>query len=73
MAANENYNHLDTLVKADVKELRDYWEKSKNPVEPVIKVFYDHYLKANQQIKGVKSYNEVIGWLIAYYKKYGKI
>jgi len=73
VAAKDNYSHLDTLVKADVKALREYWEKSENPVEPIIKVFYDHYLKANQQIKGVKSYNEVIGWLIAYYKKYGKI
>ncbi len=73
IAAKNNYRQLDTLVKKDVAELQEYWRKSDNVVEPVIKLFYDHYLKANQQSKGVQSYNEVIGWLIAYYRKYGKI
>jgi hypothetical protein len=73
LTAKGNYKKLDTLVKQDVAELKDYWRKSNNAIEPVIKIFYDHYLKANQQENGVKSYNEVIGWLIAYYKKYGKI
>jgi hypothetical protein len=65
--------HLDTLVKKDFVELREYWRKSENVVEPLIRIFYDNYLKANQQMEGVKSYNQVVGWLIAYYKKYGKI
>lgn len=73
VAARRSYNKLDTLVKIDQQELREYWSKSDNAIEPVIKLFYDRYLKANQQAKGVESYNEVIGWLIAYYKKYGKI
>lgn len=73
LAAKANYKQLDTLVKTDVHELNDYWEKNNNALEPVIKIFYDHYLKANQQAEGVKSYNKVTGWLIAYYKKYGKI
>lgn len=72
-AAKENYNKLNALVKNDVEELREYWRKSDNIVEPLIKVFYDHYLKANQQNEGVKSYNDVTGWLIAYFKKYGKL
>ena len=71
--AKNNYNQLDTLVKKDLAELRKYAEKRKNPIEPIIKLFYDHYLKANEQDKGVNSYNEVIGWLIAYQKKYGRI
>ncbi len=73
IAAKNNFHHLNALVKADFAELREYWRRSENPIEPLIKVFYDHYLKANQQTKGVKSYNEVIAWLIAYYKKYGSI
>lgn len=72
-AAKNYYQQLDPLVKKDEEELREYWRKSDNAIEPLIKIFYDHYLKANQQTKGVKSYNEVIGWLIAYYNKYGKI
>ena len=71
--AKDNYKKLNPLVKTDVKELQEYWRKSDNIIEPFIKVFYDHYLKANQQSEGVKSYNDVTGWLIAYLKKYGKI
>jgi hypothetical protein len=73
LQAKTNFRNLDTLVKKDFEELREYWRKSENMVEPFIRVFYDHYLKANQQIEGMKSYNQVIGWLIAYYKKYGRI
>jgi hypothetical protein len=71
--ARMNYNKLDTLVKADIVELRSYWRKSDNYIEPFIKAFYDQYLKANQQDKGVKSYNHVVSLLIAYNKKYGRI
>lgn len=73
VAANNNYKMLSPAVKNDVEELRQYWRKSDNAFEPYIKIFYDHYLKANQQAEGVKSYNDVTGWLIAYSKKYGKI
>ena len=72
-AAKSNYKQLNSLVKSDMTEVRTYWKKSENSLEPIIKVFYDHYLKANNQTNGLKSYNEVIGWLIAYYKKYGKV
>ncbi|CAA9495516.1 MAG: hypothetical protein AVDCRST_MAG96-1714 [uncultured Segetibacter sp.] len=73
IAAKNNYKKLDPLVRSDVEELREYWRKSDNAVEPVIKLFYDRYLKANQQSEGVKSYDDITGWLIAYLKKYGKI
>lgn len=73
VTAKNNYNNLSPLVKKDVEELRDYWRKSDNAIEPIIKIFYDRYLKANQQTEGVKSYNDVTGWLIAYLNKYGKI
>lgn len=72
-AAINNYQQLDAPVKADILEVRKYWTKSDNIFEPFVKKFYDRYLKANQQIKGIYSYNEVVGLLIAYNKKYGKI
>lgn len=71
--AKNNYRLLDDLVKKDMLELKEYWRKSENVIEPLIKIFYDRYLKANQQRSGMKSYNEAVGWLIAYYKKYGSI
>jgi hypothetical protein len=71
--AKENYKNLDTLVKLDYKELREFTNKNKNPVEPIMRLFYDQYLRANQQAKGARSYNEVVGLLIAHYKKYKRI
>ncbi len=71
--AKENYKLLDTLVRKDFSELRQFYRKYKNPIEPIIWAFYDKYLKANQQDKGVESYNQVVGLLIAYHKKYRKI
>jgi hypothetical protein len=59
-------------VKRDQKEFRDFYRKYKNPIEPVIMWGYSHFLKANNQPAGKRSYNEVVAWLIAYYKKYGK-
>lgn len=71
--ARHNYQQLDTAVRRDLTELRNFYKSYKSPVEPLIRLFYDQYLKANQQDKGVESYNQVVGLLIAYYKKYGKI
>lgn len=71
--AKQNYERLDTLVKKDLHELREFYKKYKNPVEPLIWTFYDTYLKANQQDRGVESYNEVVGLLIAYYRKNGRV
>jgi hypothetical protein len=71
--ARENFKKLDTLVKKDFYELKLFQEKYKNPFEKIVRIFYDRYLKANQQAKGVKSYNQVTDLLVAYYKKYGTI
>lgn len=59
-------------VKKDNKTYRQYLLKSKNAVEPVMSLAYDRYLKMNNQPHGKETYNEVVAWLIAYMKKYGK-
>jgi len=69
----QNRARLDTLVKKDRREIREYFLKRRNRVSPAVSSLYDQYLKMNKQAKGIQSYNEVIGWLIAYQKKYGKI
>ena len=58
-------------VQRDYAELREFLRRHRNPVEAVIDHLYGQYLRANQQPSGKLSYNEVIAWLIAYYKKYG--
>ena len=69
----QNRDRLDTLVKKDRREIREFFTKRKNRISPAVTSLYDQYLKLNQQAQGVNSYNEVIGWLIAYQKKYGKL
>ncbi len=64
---------LSIEVKADIKELYEFYRRHKNPVEPLIREGYAFYLRNNKQPKGIKSYDEVIGFIVAYYKKYGRI
>jgi hypothetical protein len=62
---------LHPQVVKDVKEWRDFYRRYKNPIEPIVTWSYGHYLKANNQPAGKQTYNEVVAWLIAYYKKFG--
>lgn len=73
VAAKDFAKQLIPEVKADIKEWREFLRRHKNPLEPVIRWAYGNYLRANQQPKGMTSYDEVIADLIAFYKKYGRI
>ena len=73
VAAKDFAKQLLPQVKADIKEWREFLRHYKNPLEPVIRWAYGNYLRANQQPKGMTSYDEVIADLIAFYKKYGRI
>ncbi len=62
---------LHPQVVKDIDELRSFYRSYKNPIEPIIAWSYGHFLKANNQPGGKQSYNEVVAWLVAYYKKFG--
>jgi hypothetical protein len=64
---------LIPAVKQDILEFRKFDEAHQSFLEPAINWMYGNYLKLNNQPKGMHSYNAVVGMLIAYYKKYGKI
>jgi len=64
---------LDSLVRKDYRDIRKFFNKKSNNLAPYMSGLYNQYLLANQQIRGIESYNDVIGFLIAYKKKYGKI
>ncbi|MEO6638081.1 MAG: DUF3810 domain-containing protein [Ginsengibacter sp.] len=64
---------LDTAIKQDLLEWRKFNLSHTSFAEPLITWLYGNYLKANQQPAGMRSYNKVVGMLIAYYKKYGRI
>lgn len=63
--------NLHPQVKKDQKEYRDFYRRYRNPIEPIITWGYGQFLKANNQPSGKRTYNEVVTWLIAYYKKFG--
>ena len=69
--AGELQKQLHPQEVKDLAEMRKFYKKYENPVEPVINWLYGHFLKANNQPGGKKTYNEVVALMIAYYKKYG--
>jgi hypothetical protein len=62
---------LHPQVKKDIEEYRSFLKRHRNQVEPVISWIYEGYLQANDQPEGKKTYNQVVAFLIAYYKKFG--
>ena len=62
---------LNPDIRQDYKDLNAFYRQYQNPFEPYIRMLYGNYLKANEQPQGLMSYNAVIAWLIAYYKKEG--
>jgi hypothetical protein len=68
MSFQEN---LHAQAKKDQEEARDFYRKYRNPIEPIITWGYSHFLRANNQPAGKRTYNEGVAWLIAYYKKFG--
>ena len=73
VSAMQTLQQLIPEVKQDIRELRKFDQAHKSFLEPAINWIYGNYLKLNNQPKGMHSYNAVVGMLIAYYKKYGKI
>ncbi len=71
LLARSIQDRVHIQVQKDQQEFRMFMRKYKNPVEKLIMWAYGQFLKANNQPAGKRSYNEVLIWLIAYYKKYG--
>ena len=60
-------------VMADFKQRREFNLAHTSFLEPVFRAIYGVFLQSNQQPMGILSYDEVTGFIIAYYKKFGKI
>lgn len=66
--AGELWRRTVPGIRADMKQIRDFYDQYRSPVDDYTAIIYDQYLKANKQEKGIHSYSEVVGWLIAYFK-----
>lgn len=68
-----NPEHAEIIIKRlnrgilkNFAESEDFWKTYENPLEPYFKRSYDTYLKANGQKSGIKSYNQMVAFLISY-------
>lgn len=64
------FSTLNEGVKKNYQEISDFWASYKTPAEPVFKSIFDTFLKANNQDKGIKSYNAVVSLLINYHEEH---
>lgn len=55
-------------ILASYKEMRDFWLSYKNPFEVISKVFWDTFLKANNQSNGIMSYSYMVALVVNYYE-----
>lgn len=67
----QKFDQLNPLVKQHNQQIKDYFLGFKSPLTHLANIWYDLYLKANSQSKGLESYSFVSAWLIAYANKYG--
>ena len=73
VAAKRYRDSLSPAVVADLKTWAEFNRKHRSFAEPLISWIYDKYLKGNRQPEGLLSYDEVTGFIINYYKKFGEI
>ncbi|MBX9783823.1 MAG: DUF3810 domain-containing protein [Chitinophagaceae bacterium] len=69
VASKEITKQLNEGVKRDIRTEREFALKYRTFIENWTNAFYDFYLRQNRQRKGIASYNEVTGWLVAWRKK----
>jgi hypothetical protein len=55
-------------ILASYKEMREFWLKYKNPFEDFSKGFWDQFLKANNQSKGIMSYSYMVALVVNYFE-----
>ncbi|MDR7871151.1 MAG: DUF3810 domain-containing protein [Tissierellaceae bacterium] len=62
------YTKLSDGVKRDLESAREYWKSKEGKIRESVNNMNDNYLKANNQVDGVRSYNGIVNLLLAEYK-----
>lgn len=57
-------------VRNDIKQENEYWEHYQNQLGYFSSLFYDRFLKINNQPEGLRTYNRMINLTMAYYEKF---
>jgi len=67
----DTYNELIETINPGIlksyKEMRDFWRSYQNPFEVLSKAFWNQFLKANNQSKGIMSYSYMVALVVNYY------
>ncbi len=50
------------------REMREFWASYQNPFEEFSKSFWDQFLKANNQSKGIMSYSYMVALVVNYFE-----
>ena len=55
-------------ILKNYQESEDFWRKYETFIETGFKIFYDNFLKFNQQKDGLESYSKFVNLMVNYYK-----
>ncbi|WP_345951680.1 DUF3810 domain-containing protein [Mucilaginibacter sp. PAMB04274] len=66
---NNFKKEISPAVKTDLKVEHLYWQHYQNQLGYITSVFYDNFLKANNQPEGLRTYNRMINLTMAYYSQ----
>ena len=71
-----NEKVFDELVKTvhpgilkNYKESEDFWRQYDTFIDKGFHIFYDNFLKLNQQKEGMESYSKLVNLMVGYYKE----
>ncbi len=66
------YEELLTTINPGIlksyKEMREFWDSYENPFGDFSKIFWDNFLKANNQSRGIMSYDYMVALVVNYYE-----
>jgi hypothetical protein len=60
---------VSPAVHNDYKEERAYWRKYETQINAISSIFYDHFLKANNQPQGLETYDRMVLLVMATYRE----
>jgi hypothetical protein len=63
----EMLEEINPGILISYKEMRDFWASYKNPFEDFSKLFWDQFLKANNQSRGIMSYSYMVALVVNYF------
>ncbi len=68
MARNELRKKISPPVLNDFKTERKYWLAYEGKINAISSLFYDDFLKANNQPQGLNTYNQMVRLVMGWYK-----